>query len=90
MALTMGQYPVTGTVPVFTVPPGPAAVTMWVASGAVYVGTSTAITTSNGASVPTSPVTFQGFSGSRGSQIYGTTGNTSSTVAIHYVISSGG
>ena len=88
MSLNMGQYSVTGTVPTFTVPPGPCAVTMWVSTGAVYTGTSTALTTANGMSVPTYPVTFQGFGGSQGAQIYATTGNTTSTVAIHYVVSS--
>jgi hypothetical protein len=33
-------------------------------------------------------VTFQCFSGSRGAQLYATTGGAS-TVAIHYVVSSG-
>jgi hypothetical protein len=55
----------------------------------VYTGLSTALTTSNGMSVPTTPVTFQCFSGSRGAQLYGTTGGAS-TVAIHYVVSTGG
>lgn len=90
MAIIMRQAAVTGTVPIFTVPPGPCAVTMWVATGAVYVGTSTALTTSNGASVPTSPVTFRGFSGSQGAQLYGTVGTAATTVAINYVVSTGG
>lgn len=89
MAIIMGQAAVTGTVPIFTIPPGPCAVTMWVATGAVYTGTSTVLTTSNGMSVPTTPVTFDGFPGSKGAQVFGTTGG-SSTVAINYVISTGG
>ena len=88
MSLNMGQASVTGTVPIFTIPPGPVAVTMYVATGVAYTGTSTNLTTSNGMSVPTYPVTFQGFPGSQGAQLYATTGNTTTTVAIHYVVSS--
>jgi hypothetical protein len=88
MSLNMGQWSVAGTVPIFTIPPGPCAVTMYVATGAVYTGLSTSLTTSNGMSVPTYPVMFQGFPGSQGSQLYATTGSTATTVAIHYVISS--
>ena len=89
MALIMGQRAVTGTVPAFTVPPGPCAVTMYVSTGAVYTGTSTALTTSNGMSVPTTPVTFQCFSGSQGAQVYATVGTAATTAAINYVISTG-
>lgn len=89
MALQMGQVPVTGTVPVFTVPPGPCAVTMYAPTGAVYTGTSTVLTTSNGMSVPTYPVTFQCFPGSHGAQVYATVGTAATTVAIHYVVSTG-
>ena len=90
MALEMGNFAVTGTVPVFTVPPGPCAVTMYAPTGVVYTGLSTAVTTSNGMSVPTTPVTFQCFPGSRGNQIFATVGTAATTVAIHYVISTGG
>jgi len=90
VALEMGQWAVTGTVPIFTVPPGPCAVTMYCPTGAVYAGTSTALTTSNGFSVPTYPVTWTGFAGSRGSQVYATVGTAATTVAIHYVLSTGG
>lgn len=90
MALIMGQASVTGTVPVFTIPPGPCAVTMWVATGAVYTGTGSTLTTSNGMSVPTTPVTFEAFPGSKGAQVYGTVGTAATTVAINYVISTGG
>jgi hypothetical protein len=86
----MGQWSVTGTVPIFQVPPGPCAVTMYAPTGVVYTGMSTAVTTSNGMSVPTYPVTFQGFPNSRGQQLYATVGTAATTVAIHYVISTGG
>ena len=89
MSLNISQFAVTGTDPIFTVPPGPCAVTMFVATGAVYVGTSTALTTSNGMSVPTYPVTFQGFPGSQGSQLYATVGTAATTVTINYIVSSG-
>ena len=89
MAIEMGQWAVSGTIPIFQVPPGPCAVTMYVSAGTVYTGLSTAVTTANGMSVSTSPVTFTCFPGSRGAQFYATTGNTSSTVAIHYIMSTG-
>jgi len=89
VAIEMGQWAVTGTVPIFQVPPGPCAVTMYAPTGVVYTGLSTALTTSNGMSVPTTPVTFTCFSGSAGKQLYGTVGTAATTVAIHYVISSG-
>lgn len=89
MALEMGQWSVSGTVPVFTVPPGPCAVTMYAPAGVVYTGLSASLTTVNSFSVPTSPVTFTGFPGSQGKQLYATTGSTSSTVAIHYIMSTG-
>jgi hypothetical protein len=83
----MGSWAVTGTAPIFTIPPGPCAVTMYVATGAVYTGTSTALTTANGMSVPTTPVTFTAFPGSTGAQLYGTVGTAATTVTINYVIS---
>lgn len=90
MALEMGQWAVTGTVPIFQVPPGPCAVTMYCPTGVVYTGLSTAVTTSNGMSVPTTPVTFTAFSGSQGRQLYATVGTAATTVAIHYIMSTGG
>ncbi len=90
MALEMGQWPVSGTTAIFNVPPGPCAVTMYAPTGVVYTGLSTAVTTLNGMSVPTTPVTFQCFPGSRGNQIFATVGTAATTVAIHYVISTGG
>ena len=90
MAIEMGQWAVTGTVPVFTVPPGPCAVTMYAPTGVVYTGLSATMSTVSGMSVPTTPVTFQCFPGSRGAQIYATVGTAATTVAIHYVVSTGG
>lgn len=87
MAISMGQWAVSGTVPIFTVPPGPCAVTMYVATGSVYTGTSTNLSTVNGMSVPTSPVTFRCWPGSQGAQLYGTTGTAATTVAINYIVS---
>ena len=84
----MGQCAVTRTVSVFTVPPGPVAVTMYAAAAGVYVGTSTALTTSNGMSVSTSPVRFTCFPTSAGSQLYATVGTVATTVALHYLVSS--
>lgn len=90
MAIEMGQWAVTGTVPIFTVPPGPCAVTMYAPTGIVYTGLAATMSTVSGMSVPTVPVTFQCFPNSRGSQIYATTGTAATTVAIHYVVSTGG
>jgi hypothetical protein len=86
----MGQWAVSGTIAIFQVPPGPCAVTMYAPTGVVYAGLSTTMSTVSGMSVPTTPVTFQCFSGSRGAQIYGTVGTAATTVAIHYVVSTGG
>ena len=86
----MGQWAVSGTVPVFQIPPGPVAVTMYAPTGVVYTGLSATMSTVSGMSVPTVPVTFQGFPNSKGAQIYATTGTAATTVAIHYVISTGG
>jgi hypothetical protein len=84
----MGQWAVTGTVPVFTVPPGPCSVTMYVSAGTAYTGLSASVSATNGMSVATTPVTFQCFPSSAGQQLYATTGNTTTTVAIHYIVSS--
>lgn len=91
MAITMGQYtvPSSSTVPVFTVPPGPSSVTFFLQSGSAFIGEGTAVTTANGMSVPTAPLSFGGFAGSAGSagrQLYACGGPG----AISYVISSGG
>lgn len=88
MAITMGQYtvPSSSTVPVFTVPSGPCAVSFFLQSGSAFIGMSTAVSTSNGMSVPTAPFSFQGFSGSAGHQLWACGGPG----AISYVVSSGG
>lgn len=71
--LIMGQYTVTtSTVPIFTVPPGPCAVTMYNTNAqTVWLGTSTAVTVNNGLVLHTVPTSFQSFMTSKGSQIYG-------------------
>ena len=88
MALSMGQVSVTGTVPAFVVPPGPASITMYAASTGVYVGPGTPLTTSNGMSVSTSPLMFTCFPASTGTQLYATVGTAATTVALHFVVSS--
>jgi hypothetical protein len=83
----MGQSTVTGTVPVFTIPPSAVNVTLYQSGTTpVFVGTGTALTTASGMSVSTTPVTFRLFSGSAGHQLYATTGGAS-TAALCYVIS---
>ncbi len=73
MAIVMTQYSLsTSTVPVFTLPPGTYSLTMYnVGAGTAYLGTSTAITTTNSLVVHTVPTNVQGFPTSKGSQVYG-------------------
>ena len=87
MAISMGQWAVSGTAPIFTIPPGPVAVTMYVTTGAVYTGLSTSVSTVSGMSVPTTPVTFTAFPGSQGAQLYATVGTAATTVTINYIVS---
>jgi hypothetical protein len=88
MAISMGQFTVTSaaTTPIFTVPPGLSSTTFWLTSGTAFTGLSTLASTVNGASVPTTPVTFECFPGSAGHQVFGVSPNTG---VISYVIASG-
>lgn len=71
MALIMGQYTVaSSTVPSLIIPPGPCSVTIWSQAGTVYLGESAAMSSVTGASIPTTPLNFQGLSGSAGKQLY--------------------
>lgn len=90
MPLIMGQATVPsggGVVPCFEVPPGPCSVTWYNLNtlNTIYLGTSTAVTATNGLAVHNVPVTFQGFMTSRGTQVYGTTG-TFPTGILNYLI----
>jgi hypothetical protein len=87
MGLSMGQWSVAGTVPVFPIPPAAASVTLYQSgTTAVWMGTGTALTTTNGMSVSTTPVTFRLAPGSAGAQLYATTGSSATTAAVSYVI----
>ena len=84
----MGQVPVSNsaTVPVFTVPSGLCNVTFWnVSAGTVYLGTSTAVTTTNGLQCHSIPTSFFNYVSSKSVTFYGA--NTSGTAAtINYII----
>lgn len=85
----MGQANVPGssTVPIFTVPPSYSAVTFYSLSvQTTYIGTSTALTTSNGMVCHSIPTSFNGFMGSKGATFYATTGN-STAATVNYIIS---
>jgi hypothetical protein len=89
MAYVFGQVTVNNgsTVPVFVLPPGLCNMTFWnVSTGSVYIGTSTAVTTSNGMQCHSIPTSFFSYVSSRGTTLYGA--NTSGSAAtIQYVIS---
>lgn len=73
MALILTQYSLsTSTVPLFTVPPGTSSITIYnTGANTAYLGTSTAITTTNALVVHTVPTQIQGFPTSKGGQVYG-------------------
>lgn len=89
MTYIMGQAtcPTTSTVPLFTVPAGLCNVTFWnISSPTVYVGTSTAVTATNGLQCHSIPTNFFTYVGSRGATFYGA--NTSATPGqINFIIS---
>lgn len=71
MALIMGQYTVaSSTVPSLVIPPGACSVTIWSQAGTVFLGESATMSNITGASVPTTPLSFHGFPGSAGKQLY--------------------
>lgn len=84
--IVTGQSAVTGTVPIFTVPPGAANITLATSTGTLYVGSGTALTATNGFPVSTYPVNVPCFPTSEGEKFYATTGG-SSTVAVGWMIS---
>lgn len=88
MAYVMGQVSVAtaNTLPLFTVPGGLCNVTFWnVSAGTVYVGTSTALTTTNGMQCHSIPTNFFTYVSSKGATFYGA--NTSgSTAVVNYII----
>jgi hypothetical protein len=91
MSYMMGQAtaPTSATTALFTVPPGLANVTFWnVSGGTVYVGTSAAVTTSDGLQCHSIPTNFSSYVSSKGTTLYGA--NVSGTAAtVNYVIVTG-
>jgi hypothetical protein len=91
MAIEIGQWSVasSATVAIFPIPPGLVSVTFWNAgTQTVYIGTSTAVSTVNGLQCHSIPTNFNTFVGSRGAQLYATTG-TAATGFIQYILSTG-
>lgn len=85
----MGQVTVPGnnTVPVFTLPAGLCNVTMYNINTAAttYVGTSTAVTSTNGLACHSVPTSFFSYVSSGGATFYATTGNATAS-SINYII----
>jgi hypothetical protein len=86
----MGQatVPASSTVPIFNVPNSYCAVTFYNVNPAatnIYVGTSTAVSSANGLICHTIPVSFQTFMGTKGAQLYATTGGAVPS-SLNYII----
>lgn len=77
--------PASSTVPVFFVPPMCNVTFYNIGVQQVYIGTSTAVTISNGLQCHSIPTCFYTYTGSRGTQLYATTGNATAG-SIQYVI----
>lgn len=88
MAYVMGQAtaPSNNTVPLFRVPSGLCNVTFWnVSTPNVYVGTSTAVTATNGLQCHSIPTSFSNYVSSSGATFYGA--NTAATPGVvNYII----
>ena len=90
MPIIMGQatVPASSTVVIFTVPPSYCNVTFYninTAATNAYIGTSTAVSSTNGLVCHSLPVNFTTFMGSRGGTIYATSGGATPT-SVNYVI----
>jgi len=82
----MGQIVVTtaaGVVPLLRLPAGLCNVTFWnsALTGTVYVGTSTAVTASNGLVCHSIPTSFFQYVSSGGTQLYGTAATATGTIS---------
>ena len=83
MAYVMGQATVgtSGVFPLFSTPAGLCNVTFWnVSTGTAYVGTSTAVTTSNGLQCHSIPTNFFTYVGSRNATFYAISNGSAATV----------
>ncbi len=87
MTYIMGQVSLTSqTIPIFTLPAGLCNCTFWNVSGVnVYVGTSTAVTATNGLQCHSIPTNFYTYVSSRGQVLYGAN-PTASAATINYMI----
>jgi len=91
MAIEIGQWSVaaSSTVAIFTIPPGLVSTTFWNAgTQAVYIGATTAVTSTNGLTCHSIPTTFNTFPFSKGQPLFATTGNATAGT-IQYIISTG-
>jgi hypothetical protein len=89
VSIITGQatVPSNSTVPLFTVPAGLSNTTIYnLGTIPTYVGTSTALTTSNGMLVPTPPLDVSGYVGSKGATVFGTTGSATAST-VNYLVS---
>jgi hypothetical protein len=91
MAINAGSVPVTvgttGAILLLRVPPGICNVTFWntSATGTLYVGLGTAVTTANGLQSHTIPTPFFTYMGSQGATLYGTA--ATATCTFNYIMS---
>lgn len=89
MPMIMGNatVPASSTVPVFTVPPSYCSVTFYNinTAAAVYLGTNSAGTTTNGFQCHSIPTSFQTFIGSKGGTFWGTTGSATAS-SVQFII----
>lgn len=90
MPIIMGQatVPASSTVAIFTVPPSYCNVTFYnvnTAATNAYIGTSTAVSSTNGLVCHSLPVNFTTFMGSKGATFYATSGGAVAT-SVNYVI----
>jgi hypothetical protein len=85
--LDCGQVAVSGTVPVCAVPPGPASLVLFTSSGTAYVGPGSAVSAASGMAVASVPFGTATYSTSAPETIWATTGNTTSTVSVIWLLS---
>lgn len=90
MALVMGAatVPASSTVPLFSIPASLCNVTFYnvnTAATTVYIGTSTALTSTNGLQCHSIPTSFFTYVGNKGATLYATTGGTVAS-SINYII----